>query len=82
MSCLGQLDGFSLDVKLHSDYQNNYCPMPKHPKPTLPSEIIEQKIYLIRGHKVMLDRDLADLYQVKTIALRQQAKKKRKSFPG
>ena len=38
----------------------------------IPLESIEQRIYLIRGEKVMLDRDLAALYQVKPIALRQQ----------
>jgi hypothetical protein len=29
-------------------------------------EMIERRIYLIRGHKVMLDRDLAELYEVPT----------------
>lgn len=28
----------------------------------IPVEIIEKKIFLIRGHKVMMDRDLAELY--------------------
>ena len=32
----------------------------------VPVKLIERRIYLIRGHKVMLDRDLADLYQVET----------------
>ena len=32
-------------------------------------EIIERKIYLIRGQKVMLDSDLAELYGVKTRTL-------------
>ncbi len=31
----------------------------------VPVEVIERRIYLIRGHKVMVDRDLAALYQVK-----------------
>ncbi len=31
-----------------------------------PTEAIQNKIFLIRGQKVMLDRDLAELYQVKT----------------
>jgi ORF6N domain-containing protein len=43
--------------------------MPEHSKPTVPGEIIEQKIYLIRGHKVMLSHDLAVLYQVETRVL-------------
>ncbi len=47
----------------------------------IPQEIIENKIYLIRGEKVMLDRDLAQLYNVKTIALRQQVKRNLKRFP-
>ncbi len=29
---------------------------------TVSTEVIEKKIYLIRGHKVMLDSDLADMY--------------------
>lgn len=44
-------------------------------------ETIEHRILFIRGHKVMLDRDLADLYNVKTRALRQQAKRNSKRFP-
>ena len=40
--------------------------MPKHFPPSVPTELIEQKIYLIRGHKVMLDADLAELYDVTT----------------
>jgi len=45
-------------------------------------EIIEQKIYLIRGHKVMLDRDLAVLYGVPTFRLNEQVKRNKKRFPG
>ena len=43
--------------------------------------IIERRIFLIRGHKVMLDRHLADLYQVKPIALRQAVKRNQNRFP-
>jgi hypothetical protein len=39
-------------------------------------EVIAQKILIIRGHKIMRDRDLAKLYGVKAIVLRQQVKKK------
>lgn len=35
-------------------------------KKIVPIEIIENKILVVRGHKVMLDRDLAKLYGVKT----------------
>ncbi len=48
----------------------------------VPSEVIERRILLIRGQKVMLDRDLAALYQVKPIALRQAVKRNRSRFPA
>lgn len=47
----------------------------------IPSERIAQKIYLIRGQKVMLDSDLADLYNVKTFALNQAVKRNKDRFP-
>lgn len=48
----------------------------------VPTEIIENKILLIRGHKVMLDKYLADLYQVKPIRLREQVKRNLDRFPS
>jgi hypothetical protein len=47
----------------------------------IPVERIERAILLIRGHKVMLDRDLAELYGVKAIALRQQVSRNEARFP-
>ncbi len=44
-------------------------------------EIIAAKIFEIRGRKVMLDKDLAVLYRVKPIALRQQVKRNWERFP-
>ncbi|MDI6752096.1 MAG: ORF6N domain-containing protein [bacterium] len=44
-------------------------------------ERIEGKILLIKGQKVMLDRDLAELYGVKAIRLREQVKRNIKRFP-
>ena len=44
-------------------------------------ELIEQKILLIRRHKVMLDRDLAKLYGVSTKRLNEQVKRNMKRFP-
>jgi phage regulator Rha-like protein len=44
--------------------------------------IIENKIHVIRGHKVMLDRDLADLFGVETKALKQQVKRNIDKFPS
>lgn len=42
---------------------------------------IQSKIYEIRGQRVMLDRDLAELYQVTTSALNQAVKRNNKRFP-
>ena len=36
----------------------------------IPQERIERKIFLIRGQKVMLDKDLAELYEVKPNSLK------------
>lgn len=48
----------------------------------IPKERIENKIYLIRGKKVMLDRDLAQLYGVETSQLKRQVKRNIDRFPG
>lgn len=50
-------------------------------KELIPVKMIERKIYLIRGQKVMLDKDLAFLYGVKPIRLREQVKRNIKRFP-
>ncbi len=42
---------------------------------------IESKIYLIRGEKVMLDHDLAILYQVPTMRLNEQVRRNLKRIP-
>ena len=44
-------------------------------------EIVISKIYYIREHKVMLDKDLAELYSVQPIRLRQQVKRNMERFP-
>ncbi len=51
-------------------------------KALVPMESIEQRILLIRGHKVMLDRDLAELYGVKTNLLNQVVKRNLKRLPA
>ena len=43
--------------------------------------MIQRKIYEIRGQKVMLDRDLAELYQVEVRVLNQAVKRNMKRFP-
>jgi hypothetical protein len=50
-------------------------------QPILPDEVIASKIYLIRDKKVMLDRDLAELYDIKAIRLREQVKRNTDRFP-
>ncbi|MFA7368879.1 MAG: ORF6N domain-containing protein [Kiritimatiellales bacterium] len=48
----------------------------------IPIELVEQSIYLIRRHKVMLDRDLAGLYGVETRILNQAVKRNTERFPN
>jgi len=50
-------------------------------KDLIPQEVIENKIYLMRGHKVMMSRDLAVLYGVTTKRLNEQVKRNIKRFP-
>ncbi len=47
----------------------------------VPAERIETKIFLIRGRKVMIDRNLAELYGVETRALNQAVKRNIERFP-
>jgi hypothetical protein len=49
--------------------------------PIKPDEIIMNQIYYIRGHKVMIDRDLAQLYGVETKVLKQAIKRNIERFP-
>jgi len=44
-------------------------------------EVIERRIYLIRGQKVMLDSDLAELYEVQTRVLNQAVRRNARRFP-
>ena len=44
-------------------------------------QLIERRIYLIRGQKVMIDFDLAELYGVPTRQLNQQVTRNKKRFP-
>jgi len=47
----------------------------------VPEELIERRIYVIRGRKVMVDADLANLYRVATKALNQAVKRNAERFP-
>lgn len=44
-------------------------------------QIIQSKIYEFRGYRIILDKDLAELYQVETKALKQAVKRNPKRFP-
>lgn len=48
----------------------------------VPAERIERRILLIRGQKVMLDADLAELYEVETKALNRAVRRNIERFPG
>lgn len=47
----------------------------------IPDEVLLNKIYFIRGQKVMLDRDLSDLYGVETKRLKEAVKRNIERFP-
>ena len=47
----------------------------------IPDEIIMNQIYYIRGQKVMLDFDLAKLYEVETKQLKRQVRRNLDRFP-
>lgn len=47
----------------------------------IPEEVVMSKIYLIRDEKVMIDRDLANLYGVETRVLKQAVRRNLKRFP-
>ena len=51
-------------------------------KNIIPAELIENRIFLIRNRKVMLDSHLAELYGVSTKALNQAVKRNRARFPA
>ena len=48
----------------------------------IPQEVLISKIYYLRKEKIMLDRDLAALYGVKAIRLREQVKRNLSKFPS
>lgn len=56
--------------------------MDKNMDEVVPVERVEQAIYLIRGQRVILDRDLATLYGVPTKALKQAVRRNDRRFPA
>jgi ORF6N domain len=59
--------------------------MPKEPSQSagsvVPVEMIERRIYVLRGHKIMIDSDLAQLYRVPTFRLNEAVKRNKTRFP-
>jgi len=55
---------------------------PKHSPSCVPLERVEQRILFIRGQKVILDSDLAELYGVETKALTRQVRRNPQRFPS
>lgn len=55
--------------------------MIKRKEVLIPEEIISNQIYLIRNQKVMLDKDLAKLYEVDTKVLKQAVRRNLERFP-
>ena len=51
-------------------------------KSIIPVGLIEQRIFIFRGLKVMIDRDLAELYGVETKHLNRQVKRNKERFPS
>jgi len=51
-------------------------------KPQKPTELIQSKVHLIRKEKVLLDRDLAEMYGVETRVLKQAVRRNKDRFPG
>jgi hypothetical protein len=47
----------------------------------VPDEVVMNKIYIIKGQKVMIDRDLAELYGVETKVLKQAVRRNINRFP-
>jgi hypothetical protein len=51
-------------------------------KPQIPTELIQSKVHLILKEKVLLDRDLAEMYGVETRVLKQAVRRNKDRFPG
>ncbi len=50
-------------------------------KELIPQEVVEQRIFLIRSQKVIIDKDIAELYGVETKYLNRQVKRNIQRFP-
>jgi len=57
-------------------------PRKKTPQQLVPTEVVERRIFVIRGQKVILDNHLAELYEVPTYRLNEAVKRNRRRFPA
>lgn len=77
---------FTLELATNCDqfqYQDKKVKMANSDKELMiPDELVMNKICLIRGQKIMLDRDLAELYDVETKVLNQAVKRNSDRFPA
>lgn len=55
--------------------------MAQKKEPIIPDEVLMSKIYVVRAQKVMIDRDLAELYGVETKRLKEQVRRNIDRFP-
>lgn len=55
--------------------------LPENQEILVPDELVMNQIYHIRGQKVMLDRDLAELYGIETKVLKQSVRRNIARFP-
>ncbi len=62
-------------------WYDKICNMKQQKLGIIPEETIINKIYLIRGQKVMIDRDLAELYGVETKRLKEAVRRNIDRFP-
>jgi len=67
--------------KTYKEYKNKLKNQMNKEITALDEENIKNKIYTIRGAQVILDSDLAKLYEVKSIRLREQVKRNIERFP-
>ncbi|MEK7376336.1 MAG: ORF6N domain-containing protein [Candidatus Margulisiibacteriota bacterium] len=64
------------------NHDKNVGGIEKHLNGTIiPAEIVENKIFIVRGQKVMFDRDLANLYDITTFNLNKAVSRNLKRFP-
>jgi hypothetical protein len=75
------LVGVAIGWCLNQSSQWQRKAMPKSDQGLIPIEVIENRIFILRGHRVMLDRDLAELYGVETRVLNQAVGRNSDRFP-